>query len=255
LKLNYNYRRIWNRLTGLAPIFVLFCLWYLLTRKGTIDPVFLPAPDRVFASFFSLFSASFLGGHLLPSMVRVVGAFLLAVLIAFPLGIVSGQVTLIARLIQPICSFTRYLPVAAFVPLCILWFGIGDEQKIAVITIGVVFQLVLLIAYDSSSVPRELIETGRTFGLSNFAVLRRIVLPSALPAIWDHLRISAGWAWSYVVLAELVAGNKGLGYFVIQSQRYLETDRVFAGILFIGMLGALTDWLFKLVASRRFRWM
>ena len=122
------------------------------------------------------------------------------------------------------------------------------------ITIGVVFQLVLLLAYDSASVPKELIEAGRTFGLTRYRILRRIVVPFALPAIWDHLRVSAGWAWSYLVLAELVAGNKGVGYFVVQSQRYLQTDKVFAGILFIGILGVITDLMFRLSAKKLFQW-
>jgi len=146
------------------------------------------------------------------------------------------------------------LPVAALVPLCILWFGIGDAQKIAVITIGVVFQLILVISADSAAVPQELIEAGRTFGLSRSQVLWRIVVPWSMPAIWDDLRIAAGWAWSYLVLAELVAGDRGIGYFIIQSQRYLETDRVFAGILFVGILGVLTDLLFRVSGARLFRW-
>jgi NitT/TauT family transport system permease protein len=135
-----------------------------------------------------------------------------------------------------------------------LWFGIGDAQKIAVITIGVVFQLILVISADSVAVPQELIEAGRTFGLSRSQVLWRIVVPWSMPAIWDDLRIAAGWAWSYLVLAELVAGNRGIGYFIIQSQRYLETDRVFAGILFVGILGVLTDLLFRVSGARLFRW-
>lgn len=159
-----------------------------------------------------------------------------------------------ARLVEPLCGFTRYLPVAALVPLCILWFGIDDGQKVAVITIGVVFQLVLVFAVDTASVPQELIEAGRTFGLSRSKILRRIVLPWSMPAIWDDMRISAGWAWSYLVLAEFVAGNSGVGYFVIQSQRFLETERVFAGILFIGVLGVATDLAFRLSGRRMFRW-
>jgi len=160
----------------------------------------------------------------------------------------------VARLVEPLCGFTRYLPVAALVPLCILWFGIDDSQKVAVIVIGVVFQLVLLFAADTSAVPSELVEAGRTFGLTRMGIVWRIVLPWSMPAIWDDMRISAGWAWSYLVLAELVAGNRGVGYFVIQSQRFLETERVFAGILFIGLLGVATDLAFRLTGKRMFRW-
>jgi NitT/TauT family transport system permease protein len=239
---------------GLLPFIVIVAIWYLLTATGLIDPIFLPSPTRVFFSFIELGSGGFLTTHLLPSALRVTLAFLISVAIAFPLGVMSGQIPTMEKLIHPLFGFTRYLPVASIVPLCILWFGVGDAQKIAVITIGVVFQLVLLLAYDSASVPKELIESGWTFGLKRRQILRRIVVPYAMPTIWDHLRISAGWAWSYLVLAELVAGNKGVGYFVVQSQRYLETDKVFAGIIFIGILGVMTDLLFRLSARRLFRW-
>ena len=243
-----------RRLANIFPFAVVLLAWYLLTRMNAVDSVFLPSPGRTLRSFGALISVGFFSDHLWPSLQRVGGAFLLSVAVALPLGVLSGQIPWLARIVHPLCGFTRYLPVAALVPLCILWFGIDDGQKIAVITIGVVFQLTLLMAADAAAVPKELVEAGRTFGLSRMQVVRRIVLPWSMPAIWDHLRISAGWAWSYLVLAELVAGNRGVGYFVIQSQRYLETDRVFAGILFIGILGLLTDVLFRVAGSRLFRW-
>ncbi len=243
-----------SRLAGLLPVALLLMAWYLLTRMGVIGSVFLPGPVQTLRGVSSLVSINFFFDHLLPSLERVGGAFFLSVLLALPIGVLSGQIAWLARLVHPICGFTRYLPVAALVPLCILWFGIDDTQKIAVITIGIVFQLVLVFAADAASVPKELIEAARTFGLSRIKIIWRIVLPWSMPRIWDDLRIAAGWAWSYLVLAELVAGNRGIGYFIIQSQRYLETDQVFAGILFIGILGALTDQLFRFSASRLFRW-
>ncbi len=236
------------------PILLLLLLWYALTASGTVSPVFLPSPGHTLRAFFSLWSASFFQQELLPSLIRIGGAFLLSVAIALPLGLLSGQIPTVARLVQPLCGFTRYLPVAALVPLCILWFGIGDGQKIAVITIGVVFQLTLLLTADSAAVPKELIEAARTFGLSRGEIIWRIVLPYSMPRMWDDLRIAAGWAWSYLVLAELVAGNRGIGYFIIQSQRYLDTDQVFAGILLVGVLGLLTDLLFRFSGSRLFQW-
>lgn len=239
---------------GLIPFAAIVVIWYGITGTGLIDPVFLPSPTNVFLSFVELGTSDFILTHLLPSILRVSIAFLISLAIAFPLGILSGQIPVMEKLVHPLFGFTRYLPVASIVPLCILWFGVGDAQKIAVITIGVVFQLVLLLAYDSASVPKELIESGWTFGLKRYQILRRIVVPYAMPAIWDHMRISAGWAWSYLVLAELVAGNSGVGYFIVQSQRYLETDKVFAGIVFIGILGVLTDLLFRLSAKRLFKW-
>lgn len=243
-----------NGVVSVIPILLLLALWYVLTATGTVSSVFLPSPGQTARAFFSLWSASFFREELLPSLIRIGGAFLISVVIALPIGLLAGQIPTVARLVQPLCGFTRYLPVAALVPLCILWFGIGDGQKIAVITIGVVFQLTLLLSADSAAVPKELIEAGRTFGLSRSEIIRRIVLPGALPRMWDDLRIAAGWAWSYLVLAELVAGNRGIGYFIIQSQRYLDTDQVFAGILFVGLLGLLTDFLFRLSGARLFRW-
>lgn len=241
-------------IVSFTPFFILLGVWYLITSTEIVDSVFLPRPEQVLISFFQLFTSRFILDNFVPSFLRVTAAFLVSILIALPLGILSSQISFVARFIEPIFGFTRYLPVAALVPLCILWFGIGDEQKIAVITLGVVFQLVLLFAFDTASVPHELIESGRTFGLTRWQIVRRILLPWSMPAIWDDMRISAGWAWSYLVLAELVAGNKGLGYFIIQSQRYLQTDRVFAGILFVGILGALTDLFFRVMASKLFQW-
>jgi NitT/TauT family transport system permease protein len=238
----------------LLPILGIVSIWWVVTWFRLVDPVFLPSPWRTFQSFLGLLSGEFFFQQLAPSSFRIGAAFLLSIMIAAPVGIASSQIPLVARLVTPIFAFTRYLPVAAFVPLCILWFGIDDAQKISVIVIGVMFQLTLLFAADTASVPGELVETGRTLGLTRFQVLRRIVLPWSMPAIWDDLRISAGWAWSYLVLAELVAGNRGIGYFIVQSQRYLETDRVFAAILFVGMLGALTDFAFRFSKARLFRW-
>jgi len=229
-------------------------VWYLITATGLVDPLFLPRPLDVGRAFVALLSRDFLIGHLLPSLLRVSAAFLLSVAIAFPLGMLAGQIRPLALVIEPLCGFTRYLPIAALVPLCILWFGIDHGQKVAVITLGVVFQLVLLFAADSASVPNELVEAGQTFGLKQHQILARIVLPWSLPAMWDDMRIAAGWAWSYLVLAELVAGNTGVGYFVIQSQRFLETERVFAGILFIGILGLTTDFAFRASGRQLFRW-
>jgi len=194
----------WWKYQNMTAIPLLF-VWILIAFFGMVDSVFLPSPYETLKCFFKLLSLQFFEEQLLPSTIRILFAFFLSFVIAFPLGLLSSQNPLIRKMILPICSFARYLPVAAFVPLCILWFGIGDAQKVAVIMLGVTFPLVLLIAADTASTPTELIETGRTFGLTKAEIVRRIVLPWAMPAIWEDLRISAGWAWSYLVLAELVA--------------------------------------------------
>ncbi len=242
-------------LVGAAPFAGLLALWTLVTGAGWVSPVFLPPPLPTARAFAELFSWSFAAQHLGPSCARVGTAFLISVALAFPLGLLSGQSALVARLTHPLLGFLRYLPVAALVPLCILWFGIDDAQKIAVITVGVALQLTLLFAGSSAGVSPELLEAGRAFGLGRAALLWRVVLPAAAPALWDDLRVSAGWAWSYLVLSELVAGSDGIGYFVVQSQRYLQTERVFAGIFFIGLLGVATDGAFRRCARALFPWL
>jgi NitT/TauT family transport system permease protein len=241
-------------LRAAAPFLIVICVWFGVTYGGLVDKVFLPSPGAVLVSFANLLNSAFLIGQLLPSLSRITVAFLLCVAVAFPLGVLSSQVPIVERMAHPVAAFSRYLPVAAFVPLCILWFGIDDAQKVAVIVLGVVFQLYLLVVADTTSVPAEMVESGRTLGLSRYEIVRRIVIPWSMPAVWDDLRISAGWAWSYLILAELVAGNRGIGYFIIQSQRYLDTDKVFAGILLIGILGLFTDLAFRMAGKRMFRW-
>lgn len=243
-----------GRLVTLGVVAASLVVWFVLPRAGVIDPVFLPGPGRTLHGFVNLLSFSSIQQDILPSLYRITAAFILSVAIAFPLGVAGSQAPALMEVIRSVCGFMRYLPVAAFVPIFILWFGIEDLQKIMVIAFGVVFQLTLLIAVDSASVPQELLEAGRTFGLSRWQLVRRVVLPWSLPAIWADLRIAAGWAWSYLVLAELVAGDRGIGYYIVESQRYLQTDRVIAAILLIGILGLITDGFFRLAALRFFRW-
>ena len=187
----------WRRPAALtAPFLILLGAWYTLTgNPPLVGAEFLPNPNTVGRAFVALLTKEFFVTHLLPSVLRVSAAFAFSVAVAFPLGVLVGQVRWVALLVEPFCGFTRYLPVAALVPLCILWFGIDDGQKVAVIVLGVVFQLVLLFATDTVSVPQELLEAGRTFGLTPLQIVTRIVVPWSLPAMWNDMRIAAGWAW------------------------------------------------------------
>jgi NitT/TauT family transport system permease protein len=243
-----------NNYKQAIPFIVIIAFWYLVSSLKLVDPIFLPSFKKVIQSFITLFNADFILNQLLPSFKRVMGAFLISTAIALPTGILCGISKRISGFIEPLFSFIRYLPVAAMVPLTILWFGIDDSQKIAVITIGIVFQLTLLVALAIKAVPKELIETGIIMKLSKLQLVFKIILPYSMPAIWDSLRISAGWAWSYLVLSELVAGSRGIGYFIVQSQRYLQIENVFAGIIYIGVLGLLTDLFFRLIEMRFFKW-
>ena len=146
------------------------------------------------------------------------------------------------------------MPVVAFVPLTILWSGTGDAQKFLIIWIGTFFQQVLLIQDNVKRVPADFIGLGRTLGLRDGKILVKIVVPCALPGIWDTLRISLGWAWTWVVVAELVAATSGLGYRITVSQRYFQTDTIIGYILFLGVLGLITDQAMKAAERLLFRY-
>src|SRR6185312_14162851 len=141
----------------------------------------------------------------------------------------------------PLVDFIRYMPVVAFVPLTIVWVGTDDSQKFLIIWIGTFFQQVLLFMDNVKSVPRDFINLGRTLEMDEGKILLRIVLPSAMPAIWDSLRISLGWAWTWLVVAELVAATSGLGHRINTGMRFFQVDTIFGYLLVLGVLGLATD--------------
>ena len=169
----------------------------------------------------------------------------MASLLAVPLGILMGSFALVEALVEPVVDFVRYLPVSAMIPLLILWVGIDYEARVAVIFIGTFFQQMILIADVSARVSRDLLDVSYTLGAGRGQVVSRVLIPATLPGVMDTLRITMGWAWTYLVVAELVAANRGLGYMILNSMRGLFTDRIFVGIMVIGLLGLATDQAFK----------
>jgi len=136
-----------------------------------------------------------------------------------------------------------------------LWIGIDEGAKIAIIFIGTFFQMVLMMAEDVRRVPMTQIEAAQTMGATRLEIIEKVIIPSAKPALLDTLRITMGWAWTYLVVAELVAANSGLGYAIIKAQRFLQTDKIFAGIILIGLIGLAFDQCFRLVHRLAFPWL
>lgn len=234
---------------------VLLLVWSVVTYSECIPPLFLPAPDKIITDGIRLFTESELIQDISASVFRVTAGFLLAVVIAVPLGIFMGSLKICEALVEPLLSFIRYMPASAFIPLFILWLGIGESEKIAVIFFGTFFPLALMIMDVTKNVPHDLIETSYTLGVSRWGVFRRIILPSSLPGIVDALRIAFGWAWTYLVVAEIVAAGSGLGYMIMQSQRFLKTSHIIVGIVLIGLIGIAIDMIFKVLYARLFPWM
>ncbi|BCO08976.1 ABC transporter permease [Desulfolithobacter dissulfuricans] len=233
--------------TGLTLLsfLALFLFWCLLAYSGAVKELFLPKPHRVFLSFGEMHAEGILWKYTWDSTYRVMVGWAMAVVIAVPLGMLIATSRKCAALFGPLMEFARYLPVVALVPLTLLYFGIGDMQKFMVIFLGTFFQLVLMVADTTANVPKDLTRAAATLGASQAQIYRLVLIPGALPGIMDDLRITIGWAWTYLVVAELVAANSGLGYMILRAQRFLAIERIFAGLIIIGLLGLATDWLFK----------
>lgn len=240
---------------GFLSFAILFVVWSILTYGGYVPPLFLPSPSDIVVQFYLMLTELNLLGDILASLYRVTAGFVLASIIGVPLGLLMGSFKVAEGLVEPIVGFVRYMPASAFIPLLILWIGIGDLQKIAVIFIGTFFQQVLMVRDVAKNVSHELIDTSYTLGANQRAAFLKVVLPAALPGIMDTLRITLGWAWTYLVVAELVAASSGLGYMIMEAQRFLRTAGIIVGILIIGLLGLLTDTLFKTAYNRMFPWL
>ncbi len=228
--------------------------WILVSLEGWADPVFLPPPWQVLAQLGDWYRDGDLLGDIVVSVDRVLGGFCVAALVAVPLGVLVGTFAPVRAFLEPLTEFTRYLPAVAFIPLIMLWVGIDESAKVAVIWVGVFFQMLLLVAGDVARVPDAPIEAARTMGATNEEIIKYVLIPAARPAILTTLRGAMSLAWTYLVVAELVAANSGLGYAILKAQRFLLTDKIFAGILLIGLVGLFTDQAFRWLHKRCFPW-
>jgi NitT/TauT family transport system permease protein len=229
-------------------------VWWAVTALEWVDALFLPSPGAVLRRFIDWVTAGDLIDDAKISIYRVSAGFLLSAVTALPLGLLIGAYRPVRAFFEPLLEFARYLPAVAFVPLGLLWAGIGESSKIAIIWIGTFFQLVIMLSEDVARVPMPQIEAARTIGANDREVLTQVLLRSAMPAMFDTLRIALGWAWTYLVVAELVAANSGLGYAILKAQRFLQTDRIFVGIIVIGVIGLGSDQLLRWLHRRLFPW-
>jgi len=242
-------------LTAIIGFATLLVVWAAISLSGLVQPLFLPSPIAVAAKLFDQAVSGELWTDMGTSIYRVMVGYLLASVIAIPIGVLCGSFSRVEAAIEPIMDFIRYMPVVAFVPLTILWVGTDDSQKFLIIFLGTFFQQVLMFADAVRQVPPSYLNLGATLGLSRVQILTRIVFPSALPRMWDALRISLGWAWTWLVVAELVAATSGMGYRITQGQRFLETDLIIGYVIVLGVLGLIFDQLMRGLGRRFFRYL
>jgi NitT/TauT family transport system permease protein len=237
----------------LAPLLVAV-VWCALTYGGFVKPDFLPSPTEVLRGTLQLFIQYDLWGSILISTRRILSAFLLAAAVALPLGVLMGAFEPVNVFFEPIVSPLRYMPISAFIPLLILWCGIYEEEKIAFLFLGVFVYLLPVVITAIRGVPEELVQTSLTLGASRWQVVRTVLLPSALPEIFDSFRVMNAISWTYVILAEAINPGGGLGYMVDLAYRHQKAPWSFAGLLVIGGIGLLTDFVIRMVSAALFRW-
>lgn len=254
MKLLIPVAREWRIALGIAFFVAFVGLWSLLTWSGAVPKHFLASPWQTLVSGWDLFASQGFAVDVGMTVWRVVGGFLLAAVIAVPLGIGMGAYKPIEAFFEPFVSFARYLPASAFVPLLILWVGIGESQKLAVIFLGCFFQLTLMIAMIVAGTRRDLVEAAYTLGCSDRGVIRRVLLPGAAPDIAEALRQVLGLGWTYIIVAELIGASSGIGHMITDSQALMATDHIIAGIVVIGLVGLVSDIAFKKMNQRLFAW-
>ncbi|WP_347592862.1 ABC transporter permease [Acrocarpospora sp. B8E8] len=252
LKTDVSRRTAW--ILRAASILVPLAGWWALSVSGLVEDTFLPSPPDVWAAGLTMVESGDLPADLLASLGRIGAGFGLAVLISVPLGFAMGTLGWAQPLLEPVIGILRYLPASAFIPLLIIWLGIGETSKIALLVLGVVFFNTLMTADVVRQVPARLLEVSAILGAGRARVAARVVFPYALPGILDAMRVNAAAAWNFVVVAELIAATSGLGYRITRAQRFLQTDRIFAILIVIGLIGLTIDITLRLVRARVGRW-
>lgn len=239
---------------GISFFILFFAVWAVFTLGGYVSKTFLADPITMVRSGYDLLANQGFIKDIGMTVWRVLGGFAVAALLAIPLGVMMGAYKPVEAFFEPFISFARYLPASAFIPLLILWAGIGEAQKLSVIFIGSFFQLVLMVAVSVGNTRRDLVEAAYTLGAGDRGIVTRVLLPSAAPEIAETLRMVLGWAWTYVIVAELIGASSGIGHMITDSQALLATDQIIFGIIVIGVFGLVTDLAFKAMNRKLFPW-
>lgn len=229
--------------------------WELAVRMGWVSGLFFPPPSIVLSRLWQMTVHEDLLYQAGVSTLRVWVAFVVSALMAVPIGIIMSSYRAVGAALEPVIDFIRYLPVPALVPLSIIWLGVGEETKIFLLWLGTFFQLVLLIADDARRTPNEYIEIAYTVGAKPWQIITDVSLRAMLPNMFDSFRITLGWCWTYLIIAEIVAADTGLGFVIWAARRYMQTADVMAGVVAIGIIGLVTDQILRRLRSRLFNYL
>lgn len=224
---------------------IFFGLWEIAVLLKLTNAVLLPGPAKVLTSFVGLFTEKDYLADIGMSLYRVVASFTLACLLAVPLGILMGTFRRVEAFFNPLVSAFRYLPAPSFIPLLLMWFGAGEGEKLALLFLGVVWFLITLIMDYAKSLPVDFINTALTLGGNRKQVLLTVIVPAMLPNILTAMRQMLAVSWTYLVIAEIVAADSGIGAMMMRAKRFVHIDEIMAGIITIGLLGLFFDILLR----------
>ncbi|MBX7116928.1 MAG: ABC transporter permease [Myxococcaceae bacterium] len=252
-----------GRILGVTSVVLVLAAWcvcsYVMVgeadnRRPLVPYFYLPAPDQVVKALIYLIYEQDLFGSIRVSALRIIYALTLSVAVAFPLGLLMASFEVVNRFFDPLIAPLRYLPITAFIPLLILWFGIDEQQKVAFLFLGTVVYLLPAVVDAIRAVPDEMVQTAYTLGASKFQAIYSVLIPAALPQIFDGFRVMNAIAWTYIILAEMVNAKSGIGYLIFQAGQRNKTEWLFAGILVVGVIGILTDVAIRGMNRLLFAW-
>lgn len=239
---------------GAALPVILIAVWEILSRTGVVPAYQLPAPSVILETIFGLAADGSLWGHIGITVYRVFIGFLIGTAFAVILGGVVGFYSKAEQIFDPMIQAFRSIPSLAWVPLFILWMGIGEPSKVTMIAVGVFFPVYLNVVSGIGGVDRKLIEVGKMYGLNTFQLIKRVILPASLPSFLTGLRSGLGLGWMFVVAAELMGASTGLGYLLVLGQNTLSPETILASIVLFAIIGKLSDWILKTVELRSLHW-
>jgi NitT/TauT family transport system permease protein len=243
--------RTWYLALAVCSVFASLLVWWIISRTTSAPGGFLPSPEGVLQAAVRMFGSQGFGWDVLASGGRILGAFSICALLAVPLGIAMSSFKSIEAICEPLIDFLRYVPVPSLLPIFILWGGIDETPKFLVLFFGTFFQLVLLVMDDADNVPNVYFDLARTMGANTWDLLRDVLVPALLPQIYDRLRVTLGWCWTYLVIAELIAVQRGVGHAIKEAQRFNAADQMFVCFIVLGLIGLLTDY----GAKTSYRWL
>ena len=238
---------------GVLPFLVL-AIWGIGSQQSIWNSYLVPKPADVFEAMVSMLRSGELSRHVAVSLGRVVAGFMMAVLLAFPLGALLGMQPQYYAWVRPLLEFIRHIPPLAAIPMLILWLGIGEAPKLAVVLLATFFPIFLNTLHGINQCDVRWVEVGQSFQLSRWRIFRRIVFPAALPSILVGMRLGLGYSWRALVGAELIAAASGIGYLILDAEQLSRPDVVVLGMLIIGIVGSVIDWLFFGLAEKLIPW-